>query len=140
MQKLDIRVQRRTLAHLDDMIDHFEQLEKHAKHAEFWTKQSIDVKGEGNSKAIYVFTAVTVIFLPLSFVAGLLGMNTREIRVTRDTQWLFWVVAVPVTLAVLIICLIIVKYKFMKQKGWSFRRGWQSSWRKQRKSRYTLPR
>ncbi len=112
MQKLDVRVKRRTLAHLDDMAHHFHKLHEHARQAEFWTRQSIEVRGEDNSKAIYVFTAVTVIFLPLSFVAGLLGMNTQDIRLTHDQQWLFWVVAVPFTVTVLVVCLCIVQYKF----------------------------
>jgi Mg2+ and Co2+ transporter CorA len=119
MQKLDHRVQRRTLAHLDDTEHHFEKLLEHAEQAQFWTRHSIEIRGEDNSKAIYVFTAVTVIFLPLSFVAGLLGMNTREIRQTTDNQWLFWAVAMPFTVCVLIICICIVQFRFSMKKRWN---------------------
>lgn len=111
-QTLDMRLNRRILSGLDDLIRHFEQLNILSQQAEFWTRNSIEVRGEDNGKAIYVFTAVTVIFLPLTFVAGLLGMNTAEIRDTSDQQWLFWAIAIPFTFTVLLICLCIVRYKF----------------------------
>lgn len=39
------------------------------------TKQSAEITEEDHGKAILVFTIVTVIFLPLSFVTSFLGMN-----------------------------------------------------------------
>ncbi|ETN43521.1 uncharacterized protein HMPREF1541_02680 [Cyphellophora europaea CBS 101466] len=116
MQALDQRVKRRTLAHLDETARHFKKLYEHARQAADWNQHFINVRGEDNNKAIYVFTAVTVIFLPLTFVAGLLGMNTKEIRDTKDSQWLFWAVAMPFTACVLVICIGIVQYKFLVRK------------------------
>jgi len=56
--------------------------------------------------AIYAFTIVTIIFLPLSFVAGLLGMNTQDIRNLQAKQWLFWAIGVPLTAIVIVVALI----------------------------------
>ena len=53
--------------------------------------------------AIYAFTIVTVIFLPLSFVAGVFGMNTSDIRDMEMGQWAYWASAVPVTVLVILI-------------------------------------
>lgn len=53
--------------------------------------------------AIYAFTIVTVIFLPLSFVAGVFGMNTSDIREMELGQWAYWASAVPVTVLVILI-------------------------------------
>ena len=114
-QSLDIRLNRRTQTQFEDMIEHFEKLHGLAKQAEFWARHSIEVRGEQNGKFIYVFTAVTVIFLPLSFVAGLLGMNTADIRKIHDGQWLFWVVAIPFTIGVLIICLMIANVRLKRR-------------------------
>ena len=50
--------------------------------------------------ALYTFTIVTIIFLPLSTIASIMGMNTNDIRNMDQTQWLFWAVAIPVTIAV----------------------------------------
>jgi ABC-type cobalamin transport system permease subunit len=85
-------------------------------HFEFTYLFASQVKGEDNSKAIYVFTAVTVVFLPLSFIAGLLGMNTVDIRNEKESQWLFWAVALPFTSTVLMICLCIAKHNFRLRK------------------------
>jgi Mg2+ and Co2+ transporter CorA len=39
--------------------------------------------------AIYVFTTITIIFLPISTVAGIFGMNTQDMRNLESSQWLF---------------------------------------------------
>lgn len=52
--------------------------------------------------SIYIFTIVTIIFLPMSTVASILGMNTRDVRSMHQQQWVFWVVAVPLTVMVII--------------------------------------
>ena len=116
LQNLDKRFIYRININLDEMIRHFSTLSDYAIQAEFWARNSIEVRSENNNKAIYVFTAVTVIFLPLSFITGLLGMNTFDIRNLTHGQWLFWATALPFTLAVLIICLCIVNYKFRFRK------------------------
>ncbi|RDW68486.1 hypothetical protein BP5796_09143 [Coleophoma crateriformis] len=59
---------------------------------------------EGNKDrqeaAILVFTIVTIIFLPLSFVSSFLGMNTRDVRDMGSTQWIFWASAIPITIII----------------------------------------
>ncbi|ERF75236.1 hypothetical protein EPUS_00028 [Endocarpon pusillum Z07020] len=115
-ETLDKRLTHRIQSSLDETIRHFDTLSVYAVQAEFWTRNSIEVKGEDNSKAIYVFTAVTVIFLPLTFIAGLLGMNTVDIRNEQDSQWLFWAIALPFTFTVLMICLCIAKLNFRLRK------------------------
>lgn len=55
--------------------------------------------------AIYIFTIVTIIFLPISTVASVLGMNTNDIRNMDEKQWLFWATALPLTAVVIIISL-----------------------------------
>lgn len=52
--------------------------------------------------AIYIFTVVTVIFLPLSFVASIFGMNTQDVRNLKTGQWVYWVSAIPLTIAVVL--------------------------------------
>ncbi|PVH95033.1 hypothetical protein DM02DRAFT_675778 [Periconia macrospinosa] len=60
-------------------------------------RYNLEIAEEGQSKAILVFTIVTIIFLPLSFVAGLFGMNTTDIRDIELDQRIFWAVALPTT-------------------------------------------
>src|SRR5436190_12568651 len=42
---------------------------------------------------------VALIFLPLSFVAGLFNMNGR-FALDREGGWIYWCVAIPLTMAV----------------------------------------
>lgn len=44
---------------------------------------------------------MTIIFLPISTVASVLGMNTNDIRTMDKSQWVFWAVAFPLTALVI---------------------------------------
>jgi hypothetical protein len=63
-------------------------------------RYNIEVADESDSKAIRVFTLVTIIFLPLSFIASVFGMNTTDIRDMASSQTLFWSIAIPVTMLI----------------------------------------
>jgi Mg2+ and Co2+ transporter CorA len=79
------------------------------------TKTSVEINDDDHGKAILVFTIVTLVFLPLSFVASFLGMNTADIRNQTANQALYWIIALPVTAGVVIIALVIgYKYEAMK--------------------------
>jgi Mg2+ and Co2+ transporter CorA len=71
------------------------------------TKMSIEILDDDHASAIFVFTVVTLIFLPMSIVTGLLGMNTVDIRNQDTKQWLFWVIALPNTVVVILWALLV---------------------------------
>ncbi|KAH0553005.1 hypothetical protein GP486_006801 [Trichoglossum hirsutum] len=71
------------------------------------TVHLIELNHDNNNKLILVFTVVTVIFLPLSFVTGYLGMNTADIRSMANRQPLFWAIALPLTFTILAIALLV---------------------------------
>ena len=62
----------------------------------------VDVTKDRQEQAIYAFTLVTIIFLPLSAVASIFGMNTSDVRDMDAGMWAYWAAAVPVTLLVII--------------------------------------
>ena len=64
----------------------------------------VETLQDDNSKAIFIFTMVTVLFLPLSFVAGFFGMNVVGISATTSTVSHFWEIALPLTFGVVILC------------------------------------
>lgn len=70
---------------------------------EIQSTESILANKDHQETAIFIFTIVTVIFLPLSTVSSYLGMNTSDIRDMQTKQWVFWAVAIPLTVVVLIL-------------------------------------
>jgi len=73
---------------------------------QFQNIQKIDYNKDRQESAIYAFTVVTIIFLPLSTVAGILGMNTNDVRNMEFNQWVFWVTAIPLTFIIVTLCLV----------------------------------
>jgi hypothetical protein len=65
----------------------------------------IEYNKDRQEAAIYAFTIVTIVFLPLSAVAGILGMNVSDIRDMGQKQWVFWVTALPLTGIIIFLCL-----------------------------------
>jgi len=56
--------------------------------------------------ALYAFTIVTIIFLPLSAVSSIFGMNTSDLRDMEQGQWLYWATAIPATVTVVLLGLL----------------------------------
>jgi zinc transporter len=52
-------------------------------------EQILDTRAEQMNKTILVLTAVTVIFMPLTVISGILGMNIAGIPYA-DEPWAFW--------------------------------------------------
>ncbi|KAF1937395.1 hypothetical protein EJ02DRAFT_412440 [Clathrospora elynae] len=82
-------------------------LEDRTQYLQQQLKQSVEILEEDNGKAIMVFTLITTIFLPLSFVTSFFGMNTVDIRNTSQSQGSFWAIAVPVTLGIVFAVLLL---------------------------------
>ncbi|KAK4236126.1 hypothetical protein C8A03DRAFT_17193 [Achaetomium macrosporum] len=69
-------------------------------------RNKIDTTKDRHDNAIYAFTIVTVIFLPLSAIASIFGINTRDVRDMELDQWAYWATAVPVTILVIFLGLL----------------------------------
>lgn len=82
----------------------------------------IEVRKESNSKAITIFTIVTVIFLPLSFVTSYLGMNSVDIREGTFKQSLFWIIALPSAAALILTLWAFLKFRKRLRRWWPRRR------------------
>ncbi|KAM0262336.1 hypothetical protein ACHAQJ_001805 [Trichoderma viride] len=75
--------------------EYAEDLEREITYKMEWTKDK-------QENAIYAFTLVTIVFLPLSAISSIFGMNTNDIRNMDFNQWLYWVVALPVTVIIIV--------------------------------------
>jgi Mg2+ and Co2+ transporter CorA len=93
------------------------------------TVQLVDLITEDQEKAIFLFTFITVVFTPLTFVTSFFGMNTVDIRDMDNSQSTFWAAAIPVT------TIIVTVSAFSVYKGTAIRKWWRQ--RRQRKERKT---
>ncbi|KXX79338.1 hypothetical protein MMYC01_204552 [Madurella mycetomatis] len=69
-------------------------------------RNKIDTTKDRHDNAIYAFTIVTIIFLPLSAISSIFGMNTSDIRDMDLGQSAYWAVALPVTALVIFLGLL----------------------------------
>lgn len=81
----------------------FQELFPYAEYLQKCNENKYSDTKDRQEQAIYAFTIVTVIFLPLSAVAGIFGMNTSDIRNMELGQWVYWAAAVPITILVIVI-------------------------------------
>lgn len=95
-----------SLSLVDHKLRDVKEMNDWVSHLQASNLQKIDTNKDRQEAAIYAFTIVTIVFLPLSTVAGILGMNTVDIRDMEASQWLFWASAVPITVLVITLCLV----------------------------------
>jgi zinc transporter len=92
--------------HIREAADRFarmtEELEAVRERAALLHEQLTDMRGEQMEVRALILSIVALIFLPLTFVTGLLGMNVQGIPYA-DEPWAFWgVVAFCVVIALMI--------------------------------------
>ena len=97
----------RILKSISERIIDCVELRERASRLAVQNVQLVETQQDDNSKAILVFTVVTITFLPLTFVTGFFGMNLAGIGGTTSSVKHFWVIAVPVTFGVVVVCLLI---------------------------------
>ncbi|KAJ6017221.1 hypothetical protein N7451_000600 [Penicillium sp. IBT 35674x] len=85
----------------NDDLDLIETLLDRLESIATQTRNGVEVRQEDQGKAILVFTIMTVVFMPLSFVTGYFGMNTEDIRNMGSSQTLFWTVSIPFTVVII---------------------------------------
>lgn len=96
------------------------ELYDRAKVLEDQNMRLVETLADDNSRAIFIFTFITILFLPLSFVATFFGMNVQGINPTTSTTSHFWAVGAPLTGGILVICLLFV---FRGEDVWFFLQG-----------------
>lgn len=102
-------LQRRAHLKHDILMSEIERHEESIARLKAQSALLISIKSERQGVAIFVFTLVTIVFLPLSFVTSYLGMNTSDIRDMDKGQGLFWTIAGPLTVFVLFISWLIAR-------------------------------
>lgn len=69
-----------------------------------------DIMEDDQGRTLFIFTTITIIFLPLSFVASYISMSNGSTGLDwGQIQTVFWEVGCPLTLVVLLFCLAVAK-------------------------------
>lgn len=66
-------------------------------------QNELAIVNDSQNKAIFVFTGVTIVFLPLSFFTSYYGMNLAGIVETSKTEIFFWKVCGTAALLIVLI-------------------------------------
>ncbi|KAK3902205.1 hypothetical protein C8A05DRAFT_15710, partial [Staphylotrichum tortipilum] len=69
-------------------------------------RNKINHTKDRQERALYAFTIVTVVFLPLSAIASIFGINASDVRDMDAGQWAYWATALPVTAGVVFLGLL----------------------------------
>ncbi|KAI0843060.1 hypothetical protein F5Y06DRAFT_292046 [Hypoxylon sp. FL0890] len=80
----------------------FLELDIEASRLENMNANKIEVTKDRQEAAVYAFTMVTIIFLPLSTISSIFGMNSSDVRDMELGQWAYWAAALPTTVAVIV--------------------------------------
>lgn len=97
----------RILTKLREQTKNCDELVERVKSLSIQNVQLVETFQDDNSKAIFVFTIVTVLFLPMSFVASFFGMNVIGVSATTTPLKHFWTIALPLTFGIVIPCTVI---------------------------------
>ena len=93
----------RLLSSIKERKSLFSELQRRAQQLSTENVRLVETLQDDNSKSIFIFTLVTVLFLPLTFVAGFFGMNLHGISDSGRDYWHFWIIALPMTAGIILI-------------------------------------
>ena len=95
----------RILVHIQEQSRNCIELRERAKVLAIQNVQLVETLADDNNRAIFVFTFITVLFLPLGFVAGFFGMNLAGVSDPNSSEVSqFWYVALPFTAVIAVLC------------------------------------
>ncbi|KAI1344069.1 hypothetical protein F5Y15DRAFT_186429 [Xylariaceae sp. FL0016] len=87
---------------LDRRQAEFDELGNEAQRLEITSANKVEATKDRQEAAMYAFTMVTIIFLPLSTISSIFGMNSSDVRDMDAGQWVYWATALPITVFVIL--------------------------------------
>jgi Mg2+ and Co2+ transporter CorA len=112
----------RNIKAVDERITDCKELQKRANRLADQDVRLVETYQDDNNKTLLIFTVVTITFLPLSFVTGFFGMNVQGISGTTSSVKHFWAIAIPVTVGVVMVSLILTYWGPISRKGAEIRK------------------
>lgn len=91
---------------VEERIKDCKELQEHVRRLTQQNLQLVEGAQDDINNKLMLFTLVTIVFLPLSFVTGFFGMNLQGVENTGYNVWHFWIIAIPLTVGILLISVI----------------------------------
>jgi Mg2+ and Co2+ transporter CorA len=105
-EQLELQVLTRANWHLTKQLEDLERIDKTLTDMDAEVRQRAEIMADQNSRAMMIFTVVTVFFLPPGFVAAYLSMGDGPDGLDFEgIQRRFWTIAGPLTATVWAICI-----------------------------------
>ena len=104
----EVRGIEKIMLFIREQLNDCRELMKKARVLATHNVQLVESLQDDNNRAIFTFTFITVLFLPLTFVAGFFGMNLAGISDTHRTAASFWYIGFPLTAGIMGICAVII--------------------------------
>lgn len=77
--------------------------------------QLVETQLDDNNRAVLIFTIVTVVFVPMTFVCGFFGMDFTDFPSQRRTVMHFWDIAAPLTAGIAVPCILVAFWGPLKR-------------------------
>lgn len=90
-----------------DRVAECQEMQKRVRGLGIQNVQLVETQLDDNNRAILIFTIVTVVFLPMTFVSGFFGMNLNGFSNSDAKAVHFWEIAAPLTVGIALPCIII---------------------------------
>ncbi|KAL9130007.1 MAG: hypothetical protein Q9217_001691 [Psora testacea] len=117
----------RILMIIKEQLRAYAELGERARQLSIENIELVETLQDDNSKAIFIFTMVTILFLPLSFVAAFFGMNLHGVSDNAKDVGHFWKIALPLTAGIITVCgVVAIKGEdtyFTFARMWRYTRG-----------------
>lgn len=108
-------IKKSTIAYINDVVDHINHLLSSFENQREMLKDLLDLHqtklNNETNKVMKILTIVSTIFIPLTFFAGIYGMNFKYMP-ELDLKWTY-----PLLLVLMVISALVMIY-FMKKKKW----------------------
>ncbi|KAH7358743.1 hypothetical protein B0T11DRAFT_285092 [Plectosphaerella cucumerina] len=134
-EQLEMQVFNRANWHLTKQLEDLERIDKTLNDMDAEVRQRAEIMADQNSRAMMIFTVVTVFFLPPGFVAAYLSMGDGPDGLDFEgIQRRFWTIAGPLTATVWAVC-IFLAYEGTESSPLLKGRAALGKWRAEREER-----
>lgn len=106
------------LVRVNDVMEHITRVLHHARHMEGSLESAVQIHfsamSHRTSEIMRTLTVITALFMPLTLITGIFGMNFTDMPLLRDS-WGFWLTIAVMLVIVIAMLLLFQRSRFLDQ-------------------------